>query len=511
MSARLFDLLHRSAEAYPERPAFVTEKAVTPYRELDRAASRFAAGLRQAGVRQGERVVLMIDGTVEYLIAYYGVLRAGAIAVPVAPDMRGRSLLHLIEHCGAVAAIVGGESAPSVARCTTETSPLRCVIALSTTVPSIPRPVLDFATLAAGPGLLEDPGTTEHDVAAIHYTSGTTGQPKGAMLTHRNLVANVNSIVEYLELGPSDVAAMVLPFYYVYGSSVLHTHLAAGGSIVPAGTLAYPATVLAAIQKFRCTGFAGVPSTYLKLLGFPAFSSYDLSSLRYLTNAGAAMSPPVVDMVTAKLPHARLFLMYGQTEATARLSYLPPEYVKTKRGSAGKAIPGVELAIRDAEGRELPRGELGEIVARGANIMLGYWADPVETARVLRPEGLRTGDMARMDEEGFLFISGRASEMIKSGGRRISPLEIEEVLLAIPGVAECAVIGEPDPVLGEAIAAYVVAAPGATLDERTVLRGCLDELPRAKLPVRVRFVASLPRTHNGKVRRMDLRQESRPG
>lgn len=509
MSERLFDLLHESARAHPERAAFLGAGARTTYAELDRLSARFAAALAARGIAPGRRVVLMIDGVVEYLIAYYGILKAGAIAVPIAPDSRGRALHHVLAHCGASAVVVGAEAARALADLPAE-CPLELVVAVRAALPAVRCATEDITSMIAEDRAMNDTGVTSADVAAIHYTSGTTGHPKGAMLTHRNLVSNVRSIVEYLALGPEDVAAMVLPFYYVYGSSVLHTHLAVGGAIAPAGSIAFPAAVLAAIQRHRCTGLAGVPSTFVRLLGFPAAGRFDLGSLSYLTVAGAALSPPLADELRARLPQARLFLMYGQTEATARLSYVPPEDLDRKRGSAGRAIPGVRLWICDADGRELPRGELGEVVAQGDNIMRGYWNDPEETARVLRPEGLRTGDIGRMDEDGFVFIAGRTSEIIKSGGRRISPLEIEEVLLQVAGVRECAVVGAPDPELGEAIVAHVVAAPEAQLTEPRVLRACLEQLPRAKVPSRVHFVDALPRTANGKLRRMDLKRTS-PG
>jgi long-chain acyl-CoA synthetase len=314
----------------------------------------------------------------------------------------------------------------------------------------------------------------------------------------------VRSIVEYLELDANDRVAMVLPFYYVYGNSVLHTHLCAGGTIVQAGTMTFPAEVLKQIASHRCTGFSGVPATFARLLDVAGIATADLSSLRYITQAGAAMTPALTERLRGAFPGVRIFVMYGQTEASARLAYVPPEDLDRKMGSAGKAIPGVVLRILDAEGRELPRGTVGEVVAQGDNVMLGYWKDADETARTLRADGLHTGDLASMDEDGFLFITGRESEMIKSGAHRIGPREIESAVELVPGVRECAVAGVPDALLGQAIAAFIVAEEGAAIDRQVVLRACLNELPRFKLPEHVFVLPELPRTATGKVQRQAL-------
>jgi acyl-CoA synthetase (AMP-forming)/AMP-acid ligase II len=310
--------------------------------------------------------------------------------------------------------------------------------------------------------------------------------------------------VEYLELTAADRVAMVLPFYYVYGNSVLHTHVCAGATVVHAGSMTFPTEVLKTIETTRATGLSGVPATFARLMGLSTLGQHDLGSLRYLTQAGAAMSPALTERLRGAFPSASIFVMYGQTEASARLAYVPATDLVRKSGSAGRAIPGVELSIVDAEGREVPRGTTGEVVACGDNVMLGYWNDPEATRRALRDGRLHTGDLASMDEEGFLYIVGRESEMIKSGAHRISPREIEVAVEAALGVRECAVAGVPDELMGQAIAAFVVTEEGRTLDRQTILRACLAELPRFKLPEHVLFVPELPRTSSGKIRRAEL-------
>jgi acyl-CoA synthetase (AMP-forming)/AMP-acid ligase II len=502
----LHGLLTATVERHAHRPVFVTKKDGTSYEELFTRASRLAATLAGLGVERGDRVAILFDGDVDYLVAFYGALMAGAAAVPLCPDTRTAPLVHALSHSGARVLLLDGgnlrwldgqaESVPS----------LRAVIVRGEGAFANPGHVsrLSFDEAVGNGERLLDQGAGERDLAAVVYTSGTTGRPKGVMLSHRNLVANVRSIVEYLELSVNDTVGMVLPFYYVYGNSVLHTHVAVGGTIAQLGSMTFLAQVVEGLQNFRCTGFSGVPATFARLMSFSTIGNYDLSRLRYLTQAGAAMAPALAEKVRAGLPRAKLFVMYGQTEAAARLSYVPPDRLDDKTGSAGRAIPGVTLKICDPEGREVPIGEPGEVVALGDNVMLGYLDDPEATARVLRPEGLRTGDVGTMDAEGYLFLKGRESEMIKSGGHRISPLEIEQAIAKVPGVHEVAVGGVPDEGLGEAIAAFIVPDQGATLTKKAILDGCFIALSKFKMPTHLFSVPDLPKGPTGKVQRREL-------
>jgi acyl-CoA synthetase (AMP-forming)/AMP-acid ligase II len=296
----------------------------------------------------------------------------------------------------------------------------------------------------------------------------------------------------------------LLPFFYSYGSSVLHTHLAVGATLVIENNLIYPQRTLARLSEERVTGFPGVPSTFALLLQAADFTKYDLKALRYLTQAGGAMPPATIQRLRGALPNARLFIMYGQTEATARLTYLLPERLTDKLGSVGIPVPGVELQIRDDEDRSVAPGVVGEVCVRGSNVMQGYFRDQDATESVLRNGWLHTGDLGHLDAEGYLFLQGRRSDMIKSGAHRISPLDIEDVIATLPEVAEVAVVGVPDDVLGEAIKAVVTLKPGASLDALRVQRHCSEQLPRYKVPRIVQFATSLPRTSSGKVMRYQL-------
>ena len=503
----LQEMLARSTKRAPDSPCFVQRDEATSYAELDRASGAFAHGLQELGVIKGDRVVLVLNNTINYLIAYYGILKAGAAVVPHYTDTRTNTLCYVLKHCEARAVVLEKRNTRLLEGQAAQVPHLETVISLG---PALLAPedgfqLVEFEQLLTTGLELHDGGTLEDDLSAIVYTSGTTGKPKGVMLSHRNQLANIRSIVQYLELTSSDTIAMVLPFFYVYGNSVLHTHVYAGGTVAQVGTMTFPAAVLAGIQKHQCTGLSGVPSTYARLVQFKGLEKYDLSCLRYLTQAGGPMTPALTQKLRDLLPAADIFVMYGQTEASARLSYLPPQELDRKLGSAGIGIPGVTLRIVDREGSEVPRGTEGEIVASGDNIMLGYWKNPEETSRVKVLDGLHTGDLASMDEDGFIFIAGRASDMIKSGAHRIGPKEIEEVVEMLPEIAQCAVVGVPDEILGEAIAAFLILVEGEEVTEKQVLRHCHRHLPRFKMPGHVRFVDALPRTPSGKLRRRELK------
>ena len=368
-----------------------------------------------------------------------------------------------------------------------------------------------FQAIDLGEVFESPPGTLAprkpEDPAIILYTSGTTGQPKGVMLSHANLVANTRSILGYLRLTESDRVMAVLPFFYSYGNSILLTHIAIGGSLVVNRSFLYPNVILDEMQQYDVTGFSGVPSTYAILLNRSTFCERSFPSLRYLTQAGGPMAPDLADRLLRACPGVQLFIMYGQTEASARLSYLPPADLGQKAGSIGLPIPGVTLEVLDPAGSPVPPGTTGEIVASGPNIMLGYWGRPDLTAERLRDGRLWTGDLAYEDEEGYLFIVGRQSDMIKTSAHRIAPQEIEEVLLEHDLVHDVAIIGISDEMLGEAILACVVLREGVSCTEKELVLHCKALLPSFKVPKHVRFLEELPRTSSGKVKRPALRNQ----
>jgi acyl-CoA synthetase (AMP-forming)/AMP-acid ligase II len=338
-------------------------------------------------------------------------------------------------------------------------------------------------------------------LAAVLYTSGTTGTAKGVMLSHANLSANTASIVEYLQLDAGERGIAILPLQFAYGNSQLHTHLAVGAELLIEESFAYPHAVLQRMADEGVTGFSGVPSTFSLMLSRCDLSSFELRKLRYVTQAGGPMSVADLGRLKSALPGVQLFVMYGQTEATARLSFLPPSRIDDKAGSVGVAIPEVELSVVRADGSRAAAREVGEIVARGPNIMLGYLGDPVATSVALRGGWLHTGDAGHFDDDGFLFVDGRSSEMIKVGAFRFSPYEVEEVIASIQGVADVAVAAVPDEFLGNAVKAVIVRKSGEELDVLRIKAHCRRHLATYKVPKHVEFVNSLPRTTTGKVQR----------
>jgi acyl-CoA synthetase (AMP-forming)/AMP-acid ligase II len=495
----LVNSLRESAAKYPEAEAIVHHDRRVRYSELWAGVTSFACFLRAQGIQSGNRVAILLDNSPEYVVAYYGTLLAGGVVVALNTAAKAVDLSNWLAHCDASWLVLDTRHAEAGAVndwCHGRVD----VVAVNG--------VLDAAhawkVVLATPGKPGLDSASPDALAAIIYTSGTTGRPKGVMLSHGNLATNVESILAYLELGSSDRILNVLPFYYSYGNSVLHTHLAVGGCVVIEDNLAYPHRVLQHLSAERATGFSGVPSTFALLLSRVKLEDYDLSSLRYLTQAGGPMPPVNIERLRKALPQVRLFIMYGQTEATARLSYLPPERLHDKLGSIGIAIPGVTLDVRHEQGTSAAPNEVGEIWARGGNIMPGYWNDPEATQTVLCEGWLRTGDMAYCDADGYLFIQGRMTDMIKSGAHRIHPKEIEEAIAELAGVGEVAVVGVPDEILGQVVKAYILPKPGVTLDPLQVKAHCHKRLASYKTPKSVEFVKELPKTASGKIKKFLL-------
>lgn len=490
------------AARHPGRTAIVGDDRRIDYAGFWREAQGFARALRVRGLQAGERVAILLPNRIDAAVACYGTWLAGGIAVPLNAQARERDFVAWLSHCDACHAVFEARHGDAVA-------------AIDATVATRTQPIERWAingehaladataSNADAPGF--DPaGISGDDIAVILYTSGTTGAPKGVTLTHGSLLANADAVVRYLALDERDSVLSILAFYYAYGASVLHTHLMSGGCVVLAQNLLFPHLLMDTIARERITGFSGVPSTFALLLERVKLADYDLSSLRYLTQAGGAMSPALTRRLRAALPHARLFVMYGQTEATSRLTWLPPERLDEKLGAVGIPVDGVELRIVREDGRDADVGETGEVRVRGPNVMRGYWKNAEATAAVLADGWLRTGDLGHLDADGMLWLVGRRSDMIKTGAHRVNPGDIEDVIAEMPGVSEVAVVGIDDAVLGQVIKAFVVA-PGLPPNSGNHIKAhCRERLPTYKIPRDIAFVAALPRTASGKVRRAAL-------
>ncbi len=501
MGNTLVARLMHSVERHFDAEAVVHQGRRVSYGQLWQYICAVAAFLVENDFGPGDRVGILLENSVEYVATYYGTLMAGGVAVALNTATKATELADTVAHCGA-RWLVADAQHPELHGLLRAAGPALHVIRVGDAEVPIETSARWDDIMSAGDGRPSSNVVLKADSpAAIIYTSGTTGRPKGVTLSHRNLLSNTESILAYLGLTQQDRCLNVLPFFYSYGNSVLHTHLAAGGTLVLTNNQAYMHLVLSQIKTERITGFPGVPSTFAMILSRFQLRNYDLTGLRYMTQAGGAMAPAYIKRLQEELPHVRFFVMYGQTEATARLAYLPPEKLEEKLGSAGVSIPGVQLEIRNERGDPLPHGVVGEIHASGPNIMVGYWNDPQATAEVIQNGWLKTGDMAHMDEEGYIFFHGRCGDMIKSAGHRISPHDIEGVIAELDDVAEVVVVGVSDEILGEAIKANIIARPGASLDAVAVKTHCARRMPAYKVPKYIEFHSELPRTTTGKVKR----------
>jgi acyl-CoA synthetase (AMP-forming)/AMP-acid ligase II len=345
------------------------------------------------------------------------------------------------------------------------------------------------------------------DLACLIYTSGSTGDPKGVMSDHSNVVFAANAIIEYLGNLESDIILDALPLSFDYGLYQLLMTFKFGGTLVLERSFTYPAAVLKRIEQERVTGFPGVPTIFAILLPMD-LAAFDLSSLRYLTNTAAALPVRHIEELRKKFPRVTLFSMYGLTE-TKRTLYLPPAELERRPGSVGIPIPGTEAWIEDEAGRRLGPGEVGELVVRGRNVMRGYWESPELTARRFRLDpatGDRvccTNDLFRTDSDGFFYFVSRKDDIIKCRGEKVAPKEVEHAIQGIPSVREVAVIGIPDPLLGQAIKAFVVTSD-RSLTEKAVLAHCRAHLDEFMVPKAVEFCSELPKTSTGKIKKSDL-------
>lgn len=505
MFSSLADSLNISAEKFPDNIAVSSRNSTITYARLSQDSCSIAAYLAASGLKKGDRVALLVENSPEYVVAYYGIIKAGGIVVALNTAAKSTDLLNWIRHSGATWLVAASAHPELQDLITSLKDSIQYVMIGAAVTDDSGMNIAYYNTIVES--CLSEVCTIqlrENDTAAIIYTSGTTGQPKGVTLSHGNLAANMSSILSYLPVENTDKCLNVLPFYYSFGNSVLHTHLIKGASIYLENSFLFPHQIVKRIQDERISSFYGVPSTYALLLNRTKLEEFELDSVRYLAQAGGAMMPEHIKRIREKFNKAKFFVMYGQTEASARLSYLPPEWLDNKISSIGHAIPGVTLEVRNKEGVKSVPDETGEIYAFGKNIMQGYWNDPVLTSSVLKNGWLRTGDLASQDADGFIYIVGRESEMIKSGAHRISPLDIEEVILRYPGIAEVAVIGIPDEILGQVILACIVPKQDTEIEKRDVLAHCKMHLASYKIPKHIQFVDELPKTPSGKIKRFEL-------
>ncbi|VAW69641.1 Long-chain-fatty-acid--CoA ligase [hydrothermal vent metagenome] len=507
MSVTIIEELSRIFISHADKVAVRQADSNKTYSQLKQASDSVATYLLQAGLGKGERVALLIENSFEYIASYYGVLCAGGVVVALNTEAKANDLSNWIKHSGStwlIASAKVSELKNVIDKCSSDINYMITGDHKQSDIADEAISRVSFDQVLNANKITQFPLLSGDDVATIIYTSGTTGKPKGVTLTHTNLLSNMQSILEYMPMSENDSCLNVLPFYYSYGNSVLHTHMMKGATLILQNSFMFPHVVLKKMQNEKVTSFYGVPSTYALLLNRTKLSEFNLSSLRYMTQAGGAMLPAHIERLREQLPDTEFIVMYGQTEATARITYLPCEYLDQKVSSAGKPVSGVELEIRDSQNKKLPYDQQGEIYVSGENIMKGYWNAPDLTATVLKDGWLKTGDLARQDKDGYIYIVGRKTEMIKSGAHRISPLDIEEVLLRCAGVAEVAVIGQSDEVLGQVVKAFIVPLDKENIKKRDIQLYCKNNLAVYKIPKIIEFIDELPKTASGKLKRFAL-------
>jgi acyl-CoA ligase (AMP-forming) (exosortase A-associated) len=497
----LHHLLPEPGDAAGDRDAVVVGDRGWSYAALVAAVETLAGATLAHGVQRGDRVAVLLPKRFGECAALFAASRADAVVVPINPVLRPAQVRHIVEDCGARLLITTAALATSLGDALDGLPALATLIVDEDGACSLPEPPPLPATRAIG-----------EDLAAILYTSGSTGRPKGVMLSHRNLLAGTRIVRAYLGIGPDDRILSILPFSFDYGLNQLLTTIEQRATIVLL-TFRLGDDIVRALARHRITGLAGVPTIWAILTGAaPSLARTPLPHLRYLTNSGGAVPTATVRRLREQLPDVSIFLMYGLTEAF-RSTYLPPSEIDRRPGSIGRAIPECEVFPVLPDGRRAPPGEPGILVHRGPTVSLGYWNRPEETARVLRPHPFRSpleggetvcysGDLVVEDEDGFLYFVARDDAMIKSAGYRISPSEVEEVLIAVGGYRQAAVIGLPDAWIGQRLHAVVVAdagAPDPAATSAAVLKRAAERLPPHMLPARIETVEALPTTPNGKV------------
>jgi long-chain acyl-CoA synthetase len=513
----LGQVLRRAVDQAGDKAALYFGGREISYMELDKLADRFGAALQGMGVAKGDRVAVYLPNLPQFVFAYYGALRVGAVVVTVSPLYKERELSYILRDSGAQVLVYQDKLYPYVESVIEKTRPIQIYVTSANDYLHASLTLPDSASAKSLSALLaayNDPPKSvdidpKRDLALLQYTGGTTGLPKGAMLTHYNLVANAFQFSSWLEIAPFEVHLSVLPFFHIYGMTVamnVPVYTAGAMILIPDGRDI--AAVLQAVDTYRPAIFCGVPAMYSAMINQPDITQHDLRSIRVCVS-GASPLPVSVQSEFEKLTGGRLVEGYGLTE-TSPVTHVNPvdEPGKNRSGSIGMPISDTEAKIVDLDtGVTLPPGTVGELIIRGPQVMIGYWNNAAETVTVLRDGWIYTGDIATMDSDGYFHIIDRKKDMINVSGLKVSPREVEEVLCEHPGVTEATAIAVPDPKSGEAVMAFVVLNDESKgrIEAADLIRFCRDRMAEYKAPRMIEFRASLPKSSVGKILRRELK------
>ena len=511
--------LEFSAQRFPDKVALIHQGERLTYAEIDSMANRLAATLLDSGVKQGDRVAVFIDNSVEAVISIFAALKAGGVFMVINHTTKAEKLAYIMNNSRAKVLLTQGGR-------TDVLQGINCPYLETIIIAGHHKPFnqstsqlfnqSDLSCIAyedvvnSGRSVTVVSKSIDLDLASIIYTSGSTGIPKGVMLSHLNMVSAAHSITTYLENTENDIIMNVLPMSFDYGLYQILMGFKIGGTVVLEKSFTYPYQIIDTMTKEKVTGFPGVPTIFAILLRLKDIHKFNLISLRYITNTAAALPVSHIQRLRELFPQAKLYSMYGLTECK-RVSYLPPIELDKRPSSIGKGMPNEEIFIVNENGKKVGPGEVGELVVRGPHVMIGYWEMPEETEKCLRhgkyhgERVLYTGDLFKMDEEGYFYFVARKDDIIKCKGEKVSPKEIENVLYGLDGIVEAAVIGVPDEIFGQAIKAYIALEKGSTLTEKDIQRYCSQHLENLMIPKYIEILPSLPKTMTGKISKKELK------
>jgi long-chain acyl-CoA synthetase len=511
------ELLEQSAELFPDKVALVCQGKRLTYSEIDKDANALAAALATKGFPRQEPAIICLENSAESVISLFGVLKAGGIFVIINPKVKARKLAYIMSDCRAKTLITDINHYRQLNE-VRDTLNLRDIIItdneingkLNVLIPNVKLSTFKEMTRVELVGL-PTPINIDIDLASLIYTSGSSGNPKGVMLTHLNMITAANSITRYLENVSDDIIIDTLPLSFDYGLYQVLMAFKFGGTVILEKGFIFPEEIIKTVVKERVTGWPIVPTIAAMLCRQKNLEKHDFTHLRYITSTGQVLPTNHIARLKEVFPKAKLFSMYGLTECK-RVSYLPPEELDKRPGSVGKAIPNTEVYLVDNDGKEIKEaGKQGELVVRGSTVMRGYWGLPEETQRALRPgrypeeKVLYSGDLFKKDEEGYLYFLGRKDDIIKTSGHMVSPKEVENVLCEMEDIVEAAVIGVEDEVLGRAVKAFVCLVDNSSITEKDVIGFCFKHLEDYAVPKYISFQKSLPKTDSGKIQKRDLR------